>query len=770
MPVQDFERGFDANSFLFDLVIRGAADRYGEIREDVKQRINGEFEEVKQKNLSPYLLLHREITNHLDKEGISRGVGRGAIVASVFAYCLGITRLDPLQYRLAFQSLAGDNETFPPIWIEIPSSAMTSVIAWLKDKYGENHLVQIGRKLELRREQMIQELAAWAGMTEDEKRQTVREKLRRKSTNPAQILQEQAEGNHWKRWRNPSFLSEIAQNLSPRPKGILPNPSLWTISSEPLEHVIPTRRSAEGMRFTDIGESAIDRFGGARLEFVSHHLLNLLERARAGAGDLAPRVDFHTIPLDDRATFELIGRGETLGIPPLESITVKCLLRKNRPTTILQLLKIKTDASKGAEKHVGLTDALSDVLSSYQLAFFKTHYREAFFAAALSSAAELGENVSAIVKAVRRLGIEILPPDINLSGPISSVFSRKIRLGLMMIRGMKDKSLDEILSVRLGGRFNSLSDFCARVSHRVVNLKLLQNLIGSGAFDCFGKSRGQMAAVVAGVYRKHKNLDNSPQEDEPVQSTLFDLNSIEEEFSNASESTGSESDWDSHVSGRREIEALGFSLSDAGLARYAKILGIIRPLSPESIGPRLSGRSVTLAGLIDHADFEGPLSGPEGGCLVDLEGVAVRLNPNLARLCRHALHNSEAVLAIGKVNPREGYICVEADGLWRLEDLEQQATAVAAVRLNLDGENGATVRHLLSLSRHFRGETKLEIVDYPRGKGLSYRLLARQRIFFCSPFYQGLCKILPMDRVELFGSDGGPLAIALARAEGDLED
>jgi DNA polymerase III subunit alpha len=113
IPTQDFERGFDPNSYLFDLVIRGAAERYGEIDDELKERINHEFEEIKSRNLATYLLLFRQIKDFLDEQGISRGFGRGGIIASVIAYCLGITRIDPLHYGLAPEPLAGEDETFP---------------------------------------------------------------------------------------------------------------------------------------------------------------------------------------------------------------------------------------------------------------------------------------------------------------------------------------------------------------------------------------------------------------------------------------------------------------------------------------------------------------------------------------------------------------------------------------------------------------------------------------------------------------------------------
>ncbi len=769
IPIPDFERGFDPNSYLFDLVIRGATERYGEIGDQVKSRINREFEEIKSRNLAPFLLLYRQVIQYLDKERIPRGVGRGAAVASILSYCLGITRLDPIHYRLAYQPFAGEQETYPPIRIEIPSSAAPRLIQWLKATFGENHVAQIGRRHECRREQMISELAAWAGMTDDERKMAVIEKSKRRSTGAAQRLRDEAESKHWKRWRNPAFLSDIAVRMSPRPKELAPHAGHWTLSAEPLEYVIPTvRLPGSEERMTDISAEAVDRLGGARIEFVPHHLLNLLERARACAVQTGSGDDFADIPLDDRATFDLISRGDTLGIPPLEGITLKTLLRKQRPMSILQLLKAKSDAKQGLSeaKASDLTDELPDALLSVQLAYYKTHYPEAFYAASLSSAAEMGEDPTILIREIRRAGIEILPPDINLSGPLCTVFGGKIRLGLLMVRHLGEKAMEEILSVRLGGRFNSLAEFCAGVSSRAINLRVLQNLIGAGAFDRFEQSRALMSSMVASMHRKSENENDETSHVEAQ--TLFDMSSLESVRTNKTELTpGAEPTWDFQTRVRKEKEALGFNLMTDPMTRFPKVIQSLSPLEPRQVTPRMTGKRLRIIGLIRQVDAAGALINGQGGLLIDLEGLAVRANATLARLGLHTLKPGNAILVLGSASYNDGSMIFEASGIWGLDDLEKQASQVGRIRLNLNGENRATLKHLVGLCKDYAGESEVEIDQYPGTKGWTYRSLARRKTLFCSPLYQGLCKILPADRIELFGQNGEPLAIATHRDAGE---
>lgn len=761
IPSPDFERGFDGNSFLFDLTIRGASERYGEIKEEIKQRINREFEEVKTRDLASYLLLHRQIIGYLDEQGISRGVGRGSAIASVIAYCLGITRIDPLQYHLAYQTLASDEETYPPIRIEIPSGAVPKLLAWLRTTYGEEHLAQIGRRQEARREVLIDELAEWAGMTAEECRLAHKEKSRARG-GAAQKLREIAEEGRWKRWRDPAFIADLASRLSGRPRALIAAPGRWTLSAEALEYVIPTIASDES-RVTDIGEEAIDRLGGPRLEFVSHLLLNLLDRARLAAAESSPAMSVSKIPLDDRATFDMLARGDTIGIPPLEGITVKSLLRKHRPSNILQLLRVKTEANHGRanEKSRDLIDELPDVLISYQCAYFKANHAEAYFAGALSSVAESGENVSVLVRAARRAGIEILPPDINLSSSVSAVHAGKIRLGLRMVRQFGEKAWEDVQRVRRGGRFNSLMELCEGVSPRIINHRVLQNLIGAGAFDGFGRTRAQMSATIAELQKKSRAAVEPAAAEQSPQFTLFDLSSIEEKEKEAELETAPEEEWNAETTLRREREALGFNVALDPMSRFPMTLAALKPLSPEQVSQRFAGRRVRIAGLIDHTDEDGPLVEFEGARLADLEGVPVWVSPTLSRLCSRALEPGTETLVIGDVTVDRGYLRVDAHGLWRMEDLEDQAARVARIQIDLSGENRVTLKHLISLVREYRGTSAIEPVNYNSSWGWNYRRLARQRVFFCSPFFQGLCKILPTERVALFDDQGRPLRIAL---------
>lgn len=741
VPVPDFERGVDPNSYLFNLVIQGAARRYGEIGEEARDRINREFEEVKSRNLAPYFLLCRRIADRLDERRIARGVGRGPAVASLIAYSLGLTQVDPLKYHLAVRPMTAEGETFPPIPVETSSKAVPEIVEWLRAEFGDTHVAAVGYRPPADRERVVEDLAEWAGAGDED----LRAAMRRDPGIAETIRRERSEISDRLAWSDPGLMRAMADRLAERPAPLEPARGLWTLGADPLDSVAPTLRLPDGLRVTEIAAAAVDRLGGPRVEFVSHHAMNVLERASAGV----PGVDLSNIPQEDRATLDLLSRGDVLGIPPLERVTTQCLLRKQRPANLLQLFRVLADSRKGRSDAAGreLYDDLPDALMGWRLAWLKANFPTAFFAAALTSEKEEGRPLEGVARAARRAGIDLVRPDIHLSPPDCQAFAGKIRLGLRMVRHMTDAALAQIVSVRQGGDFNSIEEFCTRVDSPLIPPRLLQSLVASGALDGLGEERGAMWARVETIARRRRlQADPSAGAADPIPEP--DLAAVA---------------WDPATRVRRQREALGFSLEGDSFAPFARTLAALSPASAENGLARLNGKSVRMIGFVDHFDADGPVAGAEGGRIASLEGVPVWLSAGVARLSGGALRTGEPVVAFGKVHNREGYLRLDADGLWRLTDLDLQSARVSGVRLRLADENAETLGLVLAVAKQFPGESRLEPEGYPGRRGFAYRRLLGRRVFFCAPLYQALCKILSPDRVEALDENGRRLDVSPAR-------
>ncbi len=133
---------------------------------------------------------------------------------------------------------------------------------------------------------------------------------------------------------------------------------------------------------------------------------------------------------------------------------------------------------------------------SYQTAYLKAHYPQEFMAALLSSVTDNKDKVQVYVNECRKMGIKVLPPDINESHKEFTPVEDRIRFGLSAVRNLGENAAERIIAARKeGGPFRSLLDFCQRVGPGVLNKRALESLIKSGAFDFLGFSRNHLLKV-----------------------------------------------------------------------------------------------------------------------------------------------------------------------------------------------------------------------------------------------------------------------------------
>lgn len=134
---------------------------------------------------------------------------------------------------------------------------------------------------------------------------------------------------------------------------------------------------------------------------------------------------------------------------------------------------------------------------SYQTAYLKANYTLQYMAALLTSVKDNTDKVAAYIEECRRLGIEVLPPDVNESRESFTVAGNKIRFGLAAVKNVGMGAVDSIIKARKkDGPFSSYADFCRRLDTKVVNKRVLESLIKCGAFDSLGHRRAQLMAVV----------------------------------------------------------------------------------------------------------------------------------------------------------------------------------------------------------------------------------------------------------------------------------
>ena len=208
-----------------------------------------------------------------------------------------------------------------------------------------------------------------------------------------------------------------------------------------------------------------------------------------------------------------------------EEIGVEGCIKRGIPEEVA--IKIFDDMTDFAKYAFNKSHAAAYAVVSYQTAYLKCHYPVDFMAALMTSFMEHTGKITEYIMNCRKMGIEILPPDINEGEYRFMPYEGNIRYGLAAIKGVGRPVIDEIVAEReLGGRYRSLKDFCMRLSGKSVNKRTVESFIKSGALDSLPGTRKQKMysyiSIMDGVNQEKKGTLSG-------QMSLFDFASPEEQ-------------------------------------------------------------------------------------------------------------------------------------------------------------------------------------------------------------------------------------------------
>ncbi len=328
--------------YLAHLAWQGAKARFGEpLPEEVKERLSYELSVIERMGLASYFLIVQDFVRYAREQKIPVGPGRGSAAGSLVAYVLGITQVDPLRWGLLFERfLNPDRVSLPDIDIDFCIRGRDEVIRYAAQRYGQDHLAQIGTFDRMASRSVVRDVARVLGLPY-EKADRIAKKIPfgmplDQALEKIQDLKELEAGDAEAR-----RLFAIARKL----EGLLRNASTHAagvvISPEPLEKYVPLLRLPDGQFVTQFDMHDLEALGLLKMDFLGLRNLTLLDdvcrlvEARAGV-----RTELSEIPLDDPATFELIRSGRTTGVFQLESAGMRALIRRLEPTEFRELIAI----------------------------------------------------------------------------------------------------------------------------------------------------------------------------------------------------------------------------------------------------------------------------------------------------------------------------------------------------------------------------------------------------------------------------------------------
>jgi DNA polymerase-3 subunit alpha len=230
---------------------------------------------------------------------------------------------------------------------------------------------------------------------------------------------------------------------------------------------------------------------------------------------------------------------------------------------------------------------------SYQTAYLKAHVPVAFLAASLTSEITDTSRIVILVEEARRLGVPILPPDVNASRSFFAIEGDGIRFGLAAVKNVGKGSVDAIVEAReRGGAFTSIGDLCRRVDHRAINRRVLESLVQAGACDGLGGDRAQLHEAAADSIARAQGVARRVNQE---QVALF---GGEHAIEVADPPLPAVPPWSLLERLRREREVLGFYLSDHPLAPYRGIVRARRTHEASRLRELGEGREAAVIGIV----------------------------------------------------------------------------------------------------------------------------------------------------------------------------
>ena len=358
-------------------------------------------------------------------------------------------------------------------------------------------------------------------------------------------------------------------------------------------------------------------------------------------------------------------------------------------------------------------------LLAYHTAYLKTHYPIEFMAALLTSITGDTDSVVKYINECREMGIAVEPPDINISDANFTPHEQAIRFGLAAVKNVGGNAIETIVAARrkLGRTFRSLYEFCEEVDLRLLNKRVLESLIKSGAMDCFGRRAQVMQALDKAIERAQK----SQRDAESGQHGLFGV-FADEAADHANDALPNVPDWDEQIRLAAEKEVLGFFITGHPLEKYKDKLTDLNALSTEDIGAmkKSTGKdeNITTAGLISGLRVAKSRRGElwAQAALEDMHGkVELLIFPEAYRKLAEKVKLEIPVLIRGGVRIEEGANPkVTANDIIPLDEARVPLPKALRIRIPLGNATDGTVDALHTLFNERKGEAKV-LFDLERG-------------------------------------------------------
>jgi len=616
MPIFPVPEGHTQESWLRHEVEAGLARRFpGGVPAEYLERAGYEIGVICDKGFPSYFLIVADLIGYARSVDIRVGPGRGSAAGSLVAYALGITNIDPIPHGLLFERfLNPERPSAPDIDIDFDDRRRGEMLRYAANKWGSDRVAQVITFGTIKTKAALKDSAR---VHYGQPGFAIADRITKALPPPIMAKDIPLSGitdpNH-ERFKEAAevrglidtdpdvrTIYETARGL----EGLVRNAGVHAcaviMSSEPLIEAIPLwKRPQDGAVITGWDYPACEDIGLLKMDFLGLRNLTIIgdaiENIKANRGI---DVDLESLPLDDPAAYELLGRGDTLGVFQLDGGPMRDLLRRMQPTEFNDIVAVLAlyrpgpmgmnahndyaDRKNGRQAirpiHPELEEPLKDILAetyglivyqeqimfiaqkvasytmgkadalrkamgkkklevleaeykgfyegmtangfsdgavkalwdtilpfagyafnkshaagyglvSYWTAYLKANYPGEYMAGLLTSVGDDKDKAAVYLADCRKLGITVLPPDVNESVQNFTTVGDDIRFGLGAVRNVGANVVGSLVATRTGkGKFTDFSDYLNKIDIAACNKKVTESLIKAGAFDSLSHPR-----------------------------------------------------------------------------------------------------------------------------------------------------------------------------------------------------------------------------------------------------------------------------------------
>ena len=681
LPDYEVPAGHTQETYLRHVAAEGLARRYATVTPELRARLDYELGVIEKMGYAGYFLIVWDFISFARDRNLPVGPGRGSGAASLVAYALRITDIEPFTYGLVFERfLNPERVSMPDFDIDFCYERRGEVITYVAEKYGADRVAQIITFGTLKARAVIRDVARVLEIPYAEA-DAIAKLVPAGPKSSLQVALKQEGGLREVRQRGGNYadlidtslkLEGLSRHASTHAAGIV-------IGREALTNYVPlyrdTRTGAISTQYTS--EDVLQGCGLVKMDFLGLKTLTLIEntvrliRARQAAQGVGEPFDLAAIPEDDAATYEMLGAGKATCVFQFESSGMRSLLTRARPQRIQDLMALTSlyrpgpmqfmdqfiEAKAGRKRvtyplpelepileetygviiyqeqvmkiaqvvagySLGQADILRRAMGkkkpkemeeqrerfisgarakghsrnpaaglfemlapfaeygfpkphaaaysvlSFRTAYLKAHYPAEFMAANLTNEMADTDKLAEYIVEARDMGLEVLPPSVNLSVGHFSVVEGRIVYGLQGIKNVGAGAVAEIVARRAeGGDYHDLVDLLERVDFGQVNRKVVETMVQVGAFDGLHEEHNR-ATLLANVERLLEEVAAEKESRRYGQQSLFDdAAELPRRFA-----MELQEEWPQRERLRLEKETLGMFFSGHPLDEYLELI------------------------------------------------------------------------------------------------------------------------------------------------------------------------------------------------------